>query len=90
MCKLTDFETERTGITRDWGEGNEQSLLNEDRVVSFCFGYAAWLVGSRFLDPGSCLLHRKLRVLTTREFPGTEFQFEMMKKFRSWMMVMVE
>ena len=28
-------------------------------------------VGSRFLDPGSCLLHRKLRVLTTREFPGT-------------------
>ena len=47
-------------------------------------------MGSRFLDPGSCLLHRKLRVLTTREFPGTEFQFEMMKKFRSWMMVMVE
>ena len=32
----------------------------------------------------------KLRVLTTREFPGTEFQFGMMKKFRRCMMVMVE
>ena len=32
---------------------------------------------------------RSLNHWTTREFPGTEFQFGMMKKFQRWMVVMV-